>query len=227
MLAMKFLQHNSHKLLAVLVLFVVLSNQIAYVYYGGLQVNMFLWFCDLMSYVLAYALWSKNKFLVSTVFLSAVPAQFMWIVDFFLNLFGASFGRTSWMFTNTDTWILSYTSTIMHALLIPASLYGVYKFGFEKRSIFGVYVIILTLLPASYFFTDPAINTNCAFYPCDLSFFKDKELILSNDLYMSKLYLAKIILEWFVYTSLFYIAVIFTQKYIKRYTKIIMTQLQK
>ncbi len=210
------INNNAHKILASFVFLIVSLNQIVHIFYEGFDAAEFLWFCDLMSFVLAYALWTKNKFLLSTVFLASVPAQFMWIVDFFLSLAGQGFGRTAWMFEDSYMWITPYISTIMHGILIPSALYGIYRFGFGKRAILGVYFIIITLLPITYFFTDPTINRNCVFFPCDLNFVEDREIISSNSLYMSKLYLLKAMFEWFIYTSAFYIATILSIKFYKK-----------
>ncbi len=200
-----------HKILAVTVFFVVAANQLTHIFFEGLDFGELLWFCDLMSFVLAYALWTKNRFLLSTVFLSSVPAQFMWIVDFFMNLYGSGFGRTDWMFEESYVWWTPYLSTLMHAILIPFSAWGIFRYGFEKRAILGVYFIVLALLPATYFFTDPTINRNCVFFPCDLNFIDDANIIRSNDFYMSSAYLFKEMFTWLIYTSVFYVFVLFVR----------------
>ncbi len=198
-----------NKVLASIVFFTVSFNQLVHVFYEGFDWAELLWFCDLMSFVLAYALWTKNRFLLSVVFLASVPAQFMWIVDFFMNLFGTGFGRTDWLFEDSYLWITPYISTIMHAILIPFSAWGIWKYGFSKRAILGVYFIIVTLLPITYFFSDPTINRNCVFFPCDLNFVDNKTVIVSNHAWMSGKYLLQVMGEWFFYTTVLYLIFLF------------------
>ena len=212
-----FWDKHWHQVLAAIVFTVVIFNEITHIFFEGLDWGELLWFCDLMSFVLAAALWTKNRFLISTVFLASVPAQFMWIIDFFLNLAGSGLGRTDWMFEDSYVWWTPYISTIMHAILIPMSAYGIYRLGFAKRAILGVYFIVITLLPITYFFTDPTINRNCVFFPCDLNFVDDKAVISANPIYFSKLYLSQTILEWVFYTTSFWLAVLFIRILYRRY----------
>ncbi len=205
-----------NNMLAVFIFLVVFSNQITHIFFEGADMGEIVWFCDSMSYLLAFALWMKNRFLITVVFLASVPAQFLWIVDFFLNIAGVGLGRTDWLFIDSNVWWTPYISTIMHGILIPSALYGVWKLGFVKKAIFGVYAIIIILLPITYFFTDPTINRNCVFYPCDLNFLEDRAEIITNSFYMTPAYLLKEIGLWIFYASIFYLLVIFFMSQVKK-----------
>ncbi len=208
-----------NQILAIFVFIVVLLNTLTHIFFEGFDWAELIWFCDLMSYILAYALWTKNRFVISTVFLASVPAQFMWIVDFFMQLSGSGMGRTAWMFEDSYVWWTPFISTVMHAILIPVSAYAIYKLGFVKKAILGVYFIIFTLLPISYFFTDPTINRNCVFYPCDLNFIDDKAVIEANPIYMSKAYLLQTITDWLIYGTAFWILSLLVLFVYRRYIK--------
>ncbi len=204
-----FWGENWNIILGLIVLFFVSSNAFIHIFLEGQDWGELLWFCDVMSFILAFALFTKNKFLINTTFLASVPAQFMWIVDFFLELTVGGMGRTAWLFEDADTIFTPFISTVMHGILIPFSFYGIYKLGFVKRAIFGVYAIIVILLPVTYFFTDPTINRNCVFFPCDLNFVDDFKVINANaDFYMTTEYLVSEMALWFIYSTAFYIFVL-------------------
>jgi len=195
-----------HRILAIIVFLVVAFNEYTHIFFEGGDLGELLWFCDVMSFVLAVGLWFKNRFIITTVFLASVPAQFLWIVDYFLNLLGSGFGRTAWMFTDSYVWWTPYISTIMHGILIPVSFYSIYKYGFEKYAIFGVYFVIFSILPITFYFTDPTINRNCVFFPCDLNFVDDKNIIQNHaGYYLTYKYLLKEIGSWLFYTTGFYV----------------------
>ena len=199
-------------------LITVFSNQLTHILWEEADFGELFWFCDFVSYILAFALFTKNRFLISTVLLASVPAQFLWIADFFMNLAGSGLGRTDWLFTDNDVWWTPWISTLMHGMIIPLSAWGVWKYGFDKRAIWGVYAIILFLLPATYFFTDPTINRNCVFFPCDLNFIDDKAYISAHtDYFMTWKYLLKEMLSWVFYSSSVYLVFrFFTDKYFKK-----------
>ncbi len=200
-------------ILSIILFSVVTLNVAIHILWEDGDFAEIIWFCDIMSYVLAFALWFKNRFLISTVFLSAVPTQFLWIVDFFLQIFGFGLGRTEWLFTDFDTILTPVVSTIMHAILIPSALYGIYKLGFHKKSIIGIYITTVSILLVSYLFTDPTLNRNCAFFPCDLNFVEHKDIILNNPFYMTHWYLIKEIFTWFMYGTAFYLFVLYILKF--------------
>lgn len=153
------------------------------------------WYCNIAAIILALGILFNKKELIGAVLITAVPAQFLWILDFILNLFGYGFGRTQWLFTSG---LFIFTvSVILHASLIPISFFGVYKTGFSKKSLlYGFIIFILLMFPLTYIFTPATENINCISYPCDLNIEKDSIKILSNSDYMTLNYLIKVMLFW-------------------------------
>ncbi len=153
-------------LASILILSVVLNQGVLYIK-GEFSLNSVLWYCDIATLVLAVALLLKNSLLASTVFLTAIPAQALWIWDFFLTIFSKSAGRNSWILTGNITDLMVYSSLFMHFLLIPVSLWAIFRFGFRKVSVFLAIVAVFILFVLTVFFTSPHFNVNCAFNLCD------------------------------------------------------------
>ncbi len=89
------------------------------------------WYCNIAATVCAIGILAKKQALTNAVLITAVPSQFLWIVDFFFSFFGYGFGRTAWLFEDSSA-LVFVTSAILHALLIPVSLYATIIRGFSK-----------------------------------------------------------------------------------------------
>jgi len=124
-----------------------------------------LWFCDMTAVILGIGLIFKSKSAATLTLVMAVPAQFLWIIDFFLEAFGVGLGRTEelWEYGQVVFWL----SVNLHAILIPISFYAVWKLGFEKKILKYVLLYALLLLVATYLTADPSYNRNCVYYGCD------------------------------------------------------------
>ena len=108
----------------------------------------------------------------------AIPAQFMWIIDFIMEIFGTGFGRTEFLFNyGLDVFLGSLN---IHIILIPTALYLVYKRGFHPKCYWYVQLVSIILLGGAFLFSPPVENVNCVFYDCDASFdvFYGKEVYL-------------------------------------------------
>ena len=152
-------------------------------------INIF-WFCNFATLVFIIGVIFKIKEIPFAVLAAAVPAQFFWIVDFLIELFGQGMGRTTHLF-ELDIALFGL-SVALHAMLIPVSLWASFKFGFYKRSIFITIVIfIFFLLGFTYFISDDMNNLNCMKYPCDLSLEEDTDTIMNNDSYFTPDYALK------------------------------------
>jgi hypothetical protein len=172
-----------------------------------------LWFCNFVAILLAIGIFFRNVPLISSVFFSAVPAQFLWIADYFLTIFGKGIGRVGWLFyENTSIFILS---TILHGSLIPISFYACYKLGYSKRAyIYGLILFALILLPVTFYATSYEENRNCVFFDCDLDWEANSEEILENDIYMTQEYLARNVIFWVIILTLFHpILLLFFKKF--------------
>ena len=124
-----------------------------------------LWFCSLSTLLLTFGLFRRNTLLITMVFVLAIPAQFFWILDFILEIFGKGFGRTAMLASSGPT--VYWTSLLLHVLLIPVSAFAVWRLGFDRRALWPAFGYVWALLAASYFLTEPALNHNCAFFNCD------------------------------------------------------------
>lgn len=124
-----------------------------------------LWFCDMTAVILGVGLIIKSKKAATLTLVMAIPAQFLWIVDFFLEATGNGMGRTAelWSYGETVFWF----SVILHAILIPISFYGVWRLGFDKKVLGLILFYTFSLLLVTYLLTEPAYNQNCVFYDCD------------------------------------------------------------
>ncbi len=154
------------------------------------------WFCNLSALICGIGLITKKKEIVSSVLIAAIPAQFMWIVDFLLNfIFGYSFGRTLWLRESTYTIFL--ISTYLHLFVIPSSLYGTYCLGYSKKAYkYAIIIFIILLLPITYFFTPFEENINCVFYPCDLIYEINYKELSSSTYFGTFYYLLNQIIYW-------------------------------
>lgn len=124
-----------------------------------------LWFCDMTAVILGVGLIFKSKSAATLTLVMAVPAQFLWIVDFFLEALGFGMGRTQelWDFGQSVFWF----SVNLHAILIPISFYAVWKLGFEKKILKTVLLYAYFLLAVTFLTTEPPNNRNCVFFDCD------------------------------------------------------------
>jgi hypothetical protein len=145
-----------------LVLSSVLDQYFSYIRHGEIS---FLWFCTIAALILAVALYLQNRIWMSAILVLAIPAQFLWISDFFLHIFGIGLGRTAQLFDfGTDIFL---TSLNLHIILIPIALFATWKYGFEFRSFWYGFLFFVLLLCLSFVLTDPLDNVNCVFYSCD------------------------------------------------------------
>ncbi|MEA2006795.1 MAG: hypothetical protein U9O20_01380 [Patescibacteria group bacterium] len=150
--------------LGLFVLFSVFANQ--YVNFVRWQDPLeILWFCDMTAVFLGAGLIFRSKKIVTLTLVMAIPAQFLWIVDFFLELFGDGMGRTAQLWSYGD--VVFWFSVNLHAVLIPISFYAVWNLGFDKKVLGYVLVYVLLLLVVTYLMTEPVENRNCVFYGCD------------------------------------------------------------
>lgn len=147
-----------------------------------------LWYCNFASVVCGIGILVQSPALVSSVLVTAIPSQFLWIVDFILASFGHGLGRTEVLFEFPRSVFL--ISIVLHVMLIPISFYATCKMGFSKKSIYyGLVLFIFLLLPLTYYVGEVEENRNCVFYPCDLDYHKDYRTIFSHNRYMTLSYL--------------------------------------
>lgn len=142
---------------------VILNQYVNFVkYWDPLEI---LWFCDTTAFILGIGLILKNRTMITLTLVSTIPAQFMWIVDFFMEAAGQGAGRTSELYTFGP--VVFWLSVNLHAILIPISFYATWKLGFDKKALPWILIYIFFLLNSTYFFTPISENRNCVFHGCD------------------------------------------------------------
>lgn len=144
-----------------------------------------LWFCDITAVILGIGLILRNRIMVTLALVMAIPAQFRWILDFFLEAVGLGAGRTAALFSYGLS--VFWLSVNLHAIMIPISFYGVWKLGFARNALPAILGYGFILLTATYLFTDPQENINCVFYACDASYFQGEYF---------NYFLVKVLLFW-------------------------------
>ena len=162
----KEIKFDRYTFLGLFVLASVIANQtVNYMHYHDFF--EVLWFCDATAFILGIGLILKSKAAATLTLVMAIPAQFLWIVDFFLEAAGSGMGRTQelWQF---GPWVFWF-SVNLHGILIPISLYAVWKLGFERKILKAVLLYAFFLLAATYLTTNPPNNRNCVFFDCDAS----------------------------------------------------------
>lgn len=131
-----------------------------------------LWFCDMTAVILGTGLILRNRIMITLALVMAIPAQFRWILDFFLEAVGMGSGRTAALFSYGLS--VFWLSVNLHAIMIPISFYGVWKLGFARNALLAILGYGFVLLTATYLFTDPEENINCVFYACDVAYSQGK-----------------------------------------------------
>ncbi len=198
---------------AFLLLFIDLADYLSLLIIENGYYLSILWYCHVLAYLLIFAFLLRSSLLSSIVLISAIPSQFMWIVDFIKMLIWQNGSRTAWMFApDLYAWWIPYLSLSLHILIIPLSIFAVWSFGFSKKSISYALPIATVVLLLTYFLTEPHANINCVFFPCDLNLPNDAQEIQRNYLYFSYLYLLREILFWWATGILTYILVYNTAK---------------
>ncbi len=192
-----FIKKNLHIWLAIALLGISQADIWSQITFDNGYTWVWLWYCHIMATLLSVAFLLRSSLLASIVLVSAMPSQFMWIVDFIMLLLGLDGQRTAWILnTNLNAWWTPHLSLLLHVIIIPLAIIAVWRFGFNNKSLKYSIALATVVLAASYLFTDPYVNINCVFYPCDLRWPMDKTIIESNPLYFSVSYLLKEILYW-------------------------------
>lgn len=161
---MRKIKFDRYFVMGIFVLLSVTLNQYVNLvkYWDPLEI---LWFCDMTAIILGIGLLLKNKTMITLTIVTTIPAQFMWIVDFFLEAFGEGAGRTAELYSFGP--VVFWLSVNLHAILIPISAYATWKLGFDKKALPYILLYMFFLLNSTFLFTPVAENRNCVFYGCD------------------------------------------------------------
>ena len=100
------------------------------------SVSQLLWFCNIVLILLAFGLYFESSIVLTAVLLGALAAQLPWMLNFLIKLFFGHylFGVSSYMFGYGFHSIRFYAE-LDHLLILPLSMYGVYKLHFHKTEL--------------------------------------------------------------------------------------------
>ncbi|MBI3026912.1 hypothetical protein HYY70_02270 [Candidatus Woesearchaeota archaeon] len=134
------------------------------------------WFCNAMLYLIVIGIYFESSIFLTGIFLGALVVQLPWIIDFLLKLLFRYelFGIASYMFDYGFKNIRFYIE-LDHLLIIPLSIYGIKRFGFNKNGWIFSTIAAFLLNIGAFAFSSNADNVNCVFYSC----FNDK-ITLNN-----------------------------------------------
>ncbi|MBL7056134.1 hypothetical protein ISS07_04435 [Candidatus Woesearchaeota archaeon] len=109
------------------------------------------WFCNFAIYLLAFGFYFKKPVVLTGVLIGSLTVQIPWVLDFLVQLItGYSlWGVASYMFDYGFNNVRFYIE-LDHLLILPLSIYGVYKSGFNKKG--WLFMGIVSNLP-SFFHT--------------------------------------------------------------------------
>lgn len=128
----------------------------------------FLWFSDIILFLVFFAVIFESKFLASMAAVGGIIHSLLWNIDFFWVLIARIFGSqmtgflTAYMFdVELPIWLRILSS--FHILFPFLLLWLIYRLGYHARAwIFQVLLSWIVLL-FSWLFTEPAKNINLVF----------------------------------------------------------------
>ncbi len=191
----------------VLIAFIILNVLINFLYWRDGWTEIF-WYCDFAAVLLSLGILYRKNYLISGVLITAIPAQFFWILDFILQVLGfEGFGRTAWLFSWPLLSILP--SVIIHVILIPLAFYATSVYGFNKKGLFVGFVMMVFAMVTPFYLSAQDDNINCVFYSCDVDFeYSATYSYLGMSAYSID-YLLFITLRWFFWMLVMYFCLLF------------------
>ena len=128
------------------------------------------WYCNLALLLGALAFVIKSRLLLSTLLIVTIPTQFFWIVADVMRVLGLGIlHRSAWLTieTNPLVFILNFN---YHFAIIPICIYGIWKYGYDRRAFLGAVVFLMMIMFGTRLLTTVSYNVNCVYYPCDIPF---------------------------------------------------------
>ena len=129
------------------------------------------WFSNNIVLILSLAFIFRNKILMSAVAVSSLIVELPWFIDFFGRLlfnFVPFGGLSDYMFYEITVKNWLFYLELNHLVLIPLSMYGMYKLGVHKKAYLICWIFILYLNSLAYFLTPIELNINCVNRLCFL-----------------------------------------------------------
>ena len=185
-----------------------------YLFFYGLSFEsfrIFFWFSHISLLLIGIGFFIRSSLLISTMFIISVPFEFFWLIQFITTLFGIIGG--------TNNFILGYSipefifTFFFHLNIIPLAIYGVYKFKFNKNSLFFALILFnLFILPISYYLSSISENENinCVYKSCSI---EENSFSFLKDFHMTIYFL---IYKMFLYSLITSLSYLFWLKFFKK-----------
>lgn len=126
------------------------------VYWLNYGPTNFLYFCDVALLLTLVGIWKENALLISIPAVGILLPQFLWCLDFMVQLCGIKMtGMTGYMFNENSSLFLRGLS-LFHGWLPFLLFYLVRRLGYDQRAALGWSVICVALCFIAYFLLPPA-----------------------------------------------------------------------
>ncbi|HXZ96980.1 MAG TPA: hypothetical protein VEG37_08055 [Burkholderiales bacterium] len=142
-------------------LFVALTMAVYSVKYSR---GNLLWFSDIALLVTVAALWFESAFLASMMAVGVLLPEVLWNLSFFGQLLTGKRvgGLSDYMFDASKPLYLRALS-LFHVFLPALLLWMIARLGYEPKAWIAQTALAWTVLPVSYWLTDPEENVNWVF----------------------------------------------------------------
>lgn len=136
------------------------------VYWRDLGVTNFLWFSDIALIVMVPALWMENRLLSSTMAVSILFLELMWVVDFISG--GNIMGIAAYIFAEESDWHIRILSAAFHLALPPVLILMLRRLGYDRRALPLQILLAMVVLTVTYLVSGPSENINWVYGPGQL-----------------------------------------------------------
>lgn len=133
------------------------------VYWRDLGVTNFLWFSDIALIVMVAALWMESRLLSSTMAVSVLFLELMWVLDFAGG--GHITGIAGYMFAEESEWHIRILSAAFHLALPPMLIFTLMRLGYDLRALPLQILVAMVVLPLTYLVSGPSDNINWVYGP--------------------------------------------------------------
>ncbi len=132
-------------------------------YWINLGIANFLWGSDIALLVMVFGLWLESRLLVSMMAVGVLIPELAWNIDYFTHLVAGQdvlgLNATGYMFSEDRSRLVRGLS-LFHVFLPVILIYSLMRLGYDSRAFLAQVILCWLVLPASYFFTEPANNIN-------------------------------------------------------------------
>jgi hypothetical protein len=129
----------------------------------------FLWLCNAAMFLILYALWTDNRFILSSQAGTVVLVGLVWSLDLLVSLLAGApvTGLTAYMF-NPELAMSVRLSSLYHVGLPPLVLWALLRTGYDVRAWRLQCALGALLVVGSWVWTEPYRNVNWVYQPFGL-----------------------------------------------------------